>query len=286
MSFDGTIIKKIRSITERAPSVREVTKISVAVIDSMRTEIDAHCLVACIGIAVPGQVRSKDGSVRRAPPLGWEDQAIARMLSEATGFDVFVTNDAHAGVLAESNFGAGRGVDELVYLYRGPSSIGAGIVSSGLIVRGAGFAGGIGHTMVRENGVACRCGSTGCLETEARRELLLPLLDLENADEGQLEAALIASTTPEVLTEVCRQIDYMAVALRNTINTLNPQLIILAGFLASLNAVAPGRLEGLLTAHSLGPSSAPPSLSGRPNSRSSRCSKTRRAVIFLANSSP
>ena len=256
VSLDGTIVKKIRYITDRSPSVREVINISVAIIDAMRADLEAHYLVVGIGVAIPGQVQSQDGSVRLAPPLGWENQPIAQLLSEATGFNVFVANDAHAGVLAESKFGAGRGVDELVYLYGGPSGIGAGIISNGKAVRGAGFAGGLGHTLVRENGFACRCGSTGCLETEARREQLLPLIGLENADEEQLEAALIdaamiGSGSPEVLAEVHRQIDYLAVALRNTINILNPRLISVGGFLASLTAVAPGRLESLLATHSL-----------------------------------
>ena len=75
------------------------------------------------------------------------------------------------------------------------------------------------------------------------RAPLLELVGLTDADGDELELALIASRSPIVQAEVERQLDYLAVALRNAINVLNPRLIVLGGFLGSLYAVAPAYLD-------------------------------------------
>ena len=247
VSLGGTVIKKIRYLTEHSPSVGEAVNISAAVIEAMRSELDSRYRTVGIGVAVPGQVRASDGLVRMAPHLGWQDEPFARLLEDATGFDVVANNDAHLGSMAESTFGAGRGLTDLIYVNGGASGIGGGIIAGGVPLGGVdGYAGEIGHTLVNSDGIACQCGAMGCLETEVRRENLLSVLQLDNADPDELESALLASSSPSVLAEVHRQLDFLAIALRNSINMLNPQLVIVGGFLASIYAAAPHYLEALL----------------------------------------
>ena len=50
------------------------------------------------------------------------------------------------------------------------------------------------------------------------------------------------------------QPDYLAVALAGAINILNPQLVVLGGFLASLLAVDPERLRTAVSSMALGAS--------------------------------
>lgn len=247
VSLGGTVIKKIRYVTEHSPSVGEAVNISAAVIEAMRSELDSRYRTVGIGVAVPGQVRASDGLVRMAPHLGWQDEPFARLLEDATGFDVLADNDAHLGAMAESTFGAGRGLSDVIYVNGGASGIGGGIIAGGAPLGGVdGYAGEIGHTLVNSDGIACQCGAMGCLETEVRRENLLSVLQLDNADPDELESALLASSSPSVLAEVHRQLDFLAIALRNSINMLNPQLVIVGGFLASIYAVAPQYLEAQL----------------------------------------
>ncbi len=52
-----------------------------------------------------------------------------------------------------------------------------------------------------------------------------------------------------------RQLDFLGVALRNAVNILNPSTIVLGGFLGSLYAVAPERLDELLASQPLRASS-------------------------------
>ena len=247
VSLGGTVIKKIRYVTEHSPSVGEAVNISAAVIEAMRSELDSRYRTVGIGVAVPGQVRASDGLVRMAPHLGWQDEPFARLLEDATGFDVLADNDAHLGAMAECTFGAGRGLSDVIYVNGGASGIGGGIIAGGVPLGGVdGYAGEIGHTLVNSDGIACQCGAMGCLETEVRRENLLSVLQLDNADPDELESALLASSSSSVLAEVHRQLDFLAIALRNSINMLNPQLVIVGGFLASIYAAAPQYLEAQL----------------------------------------
>jgi len=247
VSLGGTVIKKIRYVTEHSPSVGEAVNISAVVIEAMRSELDSRYRTVGIGVAVPGQVRASDGLVRMAPHLAWQDEPFGRLLEDATGFDVVADNDAHLGAMAESTFGAGRGLSDVIYVNGGASGIGGGIIAGGVPLGGVdGYAGEIGHTLVNSDGIACQCGAMGCLETEVRRENLLSVLQLDNADPDELESALLASSSPSVIAEVHRQLDFLAIALRNSINMLNPQLVIVGGFLASIYAAAPHYLEALL----------------------------------------
>jgi predicted NBD/HSP70 family sugar kinase len=250
VTLDGTVIRRVHRETECVPTAREAVDIAAAEISELLGELDASYRPVAIGLVVPGLVRESDGLVSIAPHLGWSDEPVAAMLQEATGFEVYSANDANAGAIAESTFGVGRGVSELIYLNGGPSGIGGGIVIGGELLRGAaGFAGELGHTLVNSAGIACHCGSSGCLETEVSRQPLLEALGLstgeaERLDDALLEAFAPGGTTPSALAELVeRQLGFLAIALGNAINLFNPRMIVLGGFLGSLYGAAPDILD-------------------------------------------
>ncbi len=252
VGLGATIVSRVRYAVDHPPSAREAVEITTPIVAGMLERLDPQCRILGIGVAVPGLVRARDGLVRLAPHLGWRDEPFAELLSAATGLSVVAANDAHLGARAESTFGVGRDIPDLIYLNGGASGIGGGIVSGARPLDGAdGYAGELGHTLVNSAGTACHCGASGCLETEVRRERLLEVVGLTNAGGDVLEAALSASTDPAVSTEVRRQLDFLAVALRNAINVLNPKLIVLGGFLASLYTVDPGHLDELIATQPL-----------------------------------
>lgn len=252
VSLGGKVQKKIRFDTERIPSAREAVNIASAVIAGMRSELDASYRITGIGMAVPGLVNRDDGVVRHAPHLGWRNEPVARMLSEATGYPCQAANDASLGAEAELIFGAGAGQGNLIYLNGGASGIGGGIISDGQLLRGAsGYAGEIGHTFVRSGGKRCHCGATGCLETEVSQSRLLELAGLSRGDTADLEKALATSSSAEVNDEVARQLMFLDIALRNAVNIFNPEAIVLDGFLGTLYALAPESVDGVLLSQAM-----------------------------------
>ncbi|MCU1406012.1 MAG: transcriptional regulator [Glaciihabitans sp.] len=256
VGLGGTVLRRVRQPVATVPSAAEAVSISAAMIDALRAEFELDHRAVGVGVAVPGLVRAHDSLVRLAPHLGWVDEPLTAMLEEATGFSVAAANDARLGTRAESIFGAGRGLSDMVYLNGGASGIGGGAIVNGSPLRGvSGYAGEFGHTLVNSAGTPCHCGAIGCLETEVRRSSLLKAVGLVDADADALESALAEgypnNTAPRVLAEVDRQLDTLAITLRNTVNTLNPQLIVLGGFLGSLYAVDPQRLDRAVAAKSL-----------------------------------
>jgi N-acetylglucosamine repressor len=121
-----------------------------------------------IGVGTPGVIDSRTGTIRWAVNLDWQDLPLGALLSERYGLPVNLANDSQAAALAEFAFGGdGERVQNLVAIKVG-LGIGAGVLLGGHLFRGDGFgAGEIGHIGIVDDGVACRCGRFGCLETVA-----------------------------------------------------------------------------------------------------------------------
>jgi len=243
VGLGGVVLSSTRHPLAIIPSAGEAAAITARLLDDLRPSLAKRHRVVGVGVAVPGQVRESDGLVRLAPHLGWHDEPFAAMVQDATGLPVSADNDAHLGARAESAFGGGRGVRDLLYVNGGASGIGGGVIANGAPLTGAdGYAGELGHTMVNPFGAACHCGAVGCLETEVRRDLLLTVVGLDADSHASLAGALASAVDPLVTAEVDRQLGLLTVALRNAVNMLNPRLILLGGFLAALQSAAPQRL--------------------------------------------
>lgn len=252
VALGGHIVNTVRFKTVRAPSVAEVVNIVTAICAGMRTSLPRGQRIVGAGLAIPGLVDPDDGTVIDAPHLGWRDQPLSALLSDALNLPVTAANDAVAGARAQATFGTGRDVADLVYLYGGASGIGGGVISGGRLIRGAtGFAGQLGHTQVRSGGAECACGSFGCLEAEVTREQLTAALGLPAAKTEGLEDAVLArlesgGNSLELRAVIDRQVQLLAVGLKSVVNLLNPAVIILGGFLRILVRAAPGALEQAL----------------------------------------
>lgn len=202
-----------------------------------------------VGIASPGWVDLVEGVVPAAPQLkGWRDVPIVRLLGERFGTRVVLENDANAAALGEHVFGAGRGVQNMVYITVS-TGIGGGIIADGRLYGGArGAAGEIGHTVVDPAGPVCPCGSRGCLEilasgtAIARRaaEVLERKPESSMArlrdGEGRLSARRVAEAAragdadaSAIFAEAGR---YLGIALGNVVNLLSPEAIVIGGGVA------------------------------------------------------
>nr|WP_205865098.1 ROK family transcriptional regulator [Planctomonas sp. JC2975] len=249
VGLDGTVHRQVRHATATPPTAQEAARIVAALLDGLKALIDTGLRVTGIGAAVPGSVREADGVVRLAPHLEWVDEPFAALLEESTGLPAVVANDASLGAGAEHLFGAGRGIDDLIYLNGGAGGIGGGVITHALPLTGSfGYAGELGHTLVNSAGGRCHCGAIGCLETEVSQARLLEALGV--ADPEHLDDAM-KQLDEAGRAEVERQVRYLAIAIRNAVNILNPRLVVLGGFLGALHDAAPGMLESEVRAQSL-----------------------------------
>lgn len=186
------------------------------------------------GIASPVEKDSGELGAEGIMP-GWVGLHLTGELRRRTGLPVQVTNDANAGALAELMYGAARQVDDMVYV-RLSAGIGAGIVSNGQLLLGArGLAGELGHLPLIADGLICRCGNRGCLETVASPVAIARLLSQSWG--RQIAArdlpALIKQRNTGALRAVRDAGDAVGRALSTLVTLLNPRLIVVGGDLAS-----------------------------------------------------
>lgn len=248
VGLGGRIESRVRHRVDAAPTPDQTVD---AVVEALRSPALHDRRIVAVSLAVPGLVRAGDGLVRWAPHLDWRDAPLTGLVTDATGLPAVVGNDASLGALAEHVFGAGRGVADLVYLNGGASGIGGGVIVGGQPLGGVdGYAGEFGHTRAGGD-PADRITAGGALEDEVSRARLLSAVGLGSADEVELETALLASGDPAVLAELGRQRRILAVALGSAVNVLNPALVVLGGFLATVRASAADEFDALVAAASV-----------------------------------
>jgi len=194
-----------------------------------------------VGVAVAGIVSRAGGLVRFAPNLGWVDVPLGERLAEALALpveiEVEVANESDLGALAEFRRGAARGADDVLYTHA-EVGVGGGIIVDGRPLGGVGGYGGeIGHMPVNPAGRACRCGSTGCWETEVGEGALLaraghPLDGGRAAVDAVLSDA--AAGRPEALAAIEETGTWLGVGLAGLVNILNPRRVVLGGLFARI----------------------------------------------------
>ncbi|MFG6503368.1 ROK family protein [Microbacterium sp. P05] len=239
VGLDRRVLARDRIETAEVLTPSAVAASVAARIEQWRAGVLRSARIEGVGLAVPGLVRTLDGIVRIAPHLGWQNAPVRDLVTAATGLRTTVGNDASLGALAEHLFGAARGVDDVVYLNGGASGIGGGVIVHGRPLGGAGgYAGEFGQNRPGIAADVDRRAGDGVLEDEVSRTRLLAAVGLDSADEPTLAAAIAASASAIVTDEVARQRRILVTALANAVNVLNPSVVVLGGFLATIAADA------------------------------------------------
>ncbi len=124
--------------------------------------------VGGVCVAVPGLILASENKIIFAPNLHEiENIRLDEEIGCRTGLRVTVENDANAAAWGEFRFGAGRGLEHMVFITLG-TGVGGGIITHGVLLRGAQGAGGeLGHVTIDPTGPRCGCGNYGCLEALA-----------------------------------------------------------------------------------------------------------------------
>lgn len=215
-----------------------------------------------IGVGVPGTVEQGETVLVHAPTVGWDAVALESLLrAEGVDAPLFIDNGAKTQGQAEMWFGAGRGATHAVIVLIG-SGVGAAVITDGTTYRGStSSAGEWGHTTIMYGGMACRCGSHGCLEAyvgaggileryrKARGGRVIPGADQQAQLDSLVTAAARSKTAERVLDDTA---GYLGAGLANLINLFNPERIVVGGWAGlTVGKVALARITEAAAAHSL-----------------------------------
>lgn len=242
----GRIHFRLKHPTPRADSADEIVRSLVSAVQECEDQTatrQSGKKITAISIAVPGTVNVKEGLVVKAPNLGCLDGfPLARILSEELKRPATLENDANAAAMGEMWRGAGRGRSTIVCVTLG-TGVGGGIILDEKLWRGVdGAAAEIGHMCVDPfGGVACGCGSRGCLEVYASATAIVRMAREASPrypeSRLQVDANLTGETIyaagiagDELALEVFRRMGvYLGIGLANLINIINPEMIVIGG---------------------------------------------------------
>ncbi|GAA4575186.1 ROK family protein [Streptomyces griseofuscus] len=238
---DGALLHRARRATgrERGPDA------VVAGILDFAAELSAYGTEhygppAAAGIAVPGIVDEEHGTAVYAANLGWKDVPLRDLLAERLGVPVALGHDVRTGGLAEGRIGAGRGADRFLFVPLGTGIAGA-IGIDGRVESGAhGFAGEIGHVVVRPGGTLCPCGQRGCLERYASAAAVSEAWAAAggNPDADAADCArAVAAGDPGARRVWQEAVDALADGLVTALTLLDPRTLIIGGGLAEAGEV-------------------------------------------------
>ncbi len=191
-------------------------------------------VIAAAGLSVPGLVDDVGGIGRFASNLSWSDFAFQKAAERRTGLPVAFGHDVRAAARAERELGAARGYRNVAVVVIG-TGIASTIIVDGKVLLADGFAGEIGHSIVKLHGDPCPCGGRGHLEGIAAASAIARRYTaatgiaakgsrevLERARAGDAAAAAVWTDAVEAL----------ALGLSQIVSIAGPEAIVIGGGLA------------------------------------------------------
>jgi predicted NBD/HSP70 family sugar kinase len=234
-------VVKVGARSPRAAWVAECTRLIKEHVHHY--ELDLSDVVS-IGLGIPAGIDPRTAKITHvtSPDYDLAGKPAEWFQSDFPDVPIIPDNDANFAAYGEHLYGAGRGINMMLYV-KASRTIGAGLMINGAIIRGRhGLASELGHLRLHPRGIVCRCGNRGCLETLVAGPRLLAQVReaydgyLAPADHGQCEPhnldELIQQATEGDL--VCRRVlrdaaRTIGVAVAQACNLVNPELVVLGG---------------------------------------------------------
>jgi glucokinase len=243
----GRIHERTKQHTPKAVKANEIVQAIVAAARECESRSQGQGRIRAVSVVVPGTVQVESGVVIKAPNVPSLDGfRLAAALESELQWPAVLENDANAAAVGEMWRGAARGRKTIICVTLG-TGVGGGIILDGELWRGVdGSAGELGHIGVEPfGGVACTCGSRGCLEVYASATAIVrmtreaapryPNSLLHRSEELTAETIYRSGVEgDELALEVFRRMGiYLGVGLASLINIFNPEMIVLGGGVAA-----------------------------------------------------
>ena len=218
--------------------------------------------VGAIGIASPGPLDPHTGTILATPNIPeWTNFPLSSRLSEHFHVPVYLDNDANMAGLAEWQFGAGKGHQDVIYITIS-TGIGGGVITNGCLLQGyRGMGAELGHMILDPDGPICSCGQRGHVESFSSGPSIARYV-IEQLKAGQkstlrvqphLTAAQIAEAAREgdalAISAFERAGHYLGIAVANYLAIFDPSILIFGGGVSQVGDLLFKRLEESLRKH-------------------------------------
>lgn len=197
-----------------------------------------------IGIGMPGFIDTENG-LNHSYLKPADGSSFSDYLSKKFGLPVYIENDSSLIALAELQFGAAAGKQDVMVANIGWGT-GLGMIVNGKLYRGSsGYAGEFSHIPLSSTKKLCSCGKTGCLEVEtsllvmterAKAEIaagaatsMRELFKDESRNIGDLFLEAASNHDPLAVSILSDAAFLIGKGLATLIHIMNPECIILSG---------------------------------------------------------
>jgi glucokinase len=198
--------------------------------------------IAAAGVSSPGPLDLDNGRTSDLPTLpGWFNFPLRDALSEKLSLPVVLENDGVAAVNGEWKFGAGRGLNNIVYVTVS-TGIGGGVVVDGHLMHGRrGMAAHVGHMMIDPEGPICGCGGRGCIEAIASAANFSIAAQKLGFADGKHAVKLAREGNEIAKTLVDKEAEWLGYGFASLLHLYSPEILIVGGGLSSaLDLMMPG----------------------------------------------
>jgi predicted NBD/HSP70 family sugar kinase len=228
---EGNLRSKIKVVTEQRDTARSIAQIVELAHHAAGESRIPWSGISAVGVAVPGIYYNSTGLVWAPNLPGWDHIPLRDLLAEKLPVPVVLDSDRAAYVTGEQWLGVARGLTDVIFLAVG-TGIGAGIISGGRLIRGAGdIAGAVGWFALdpRPKEIYQRLG---CFEAEAAGPSLARRAGGAFTTETIIERA--RQGDPAARQIVDETVQYLSMGVANLVSALNPQMIVLGGGLGQM----------------------------------------------------
>ena len=182
-----------------------------------------------IGIGMAGTINN--GIIISSPNIGIKNFNIKKILEEKTGVEVNISNDAMCAAIGEYVYSNLRGYEKILFLTLG-TGIGGNILLNGKIVEDSEYQE-LGHTVIKENGIQCKCGKKGCFERYGSilvfKNKIIERLGLSYDISGPDLRQEIKFNLEKVKDIIEEYLNDLALGLTILINKFNPDIVVIGG---------------------------------------------------------
>lgn len=213
--------------------IRSGDDLLLLIMEGIKNQVSNWETILGIGLGMHGFVDRKNGIIQYAPAFELEAYPLRENLENALDCMVVLENDVRAMAVGERWFGLAKDIPDFFLINIG-DGVGGAIGMNGRIQSGGTqMAGEIGHiTVPNHDGIVCRCGKTGCLETEISSAALARKYREKTGEPCENSKELYARASQGDL-EAIAVFEEMGIrlgqALGLVVQLLNPKMIILAG---------------------------------------------------------
>jgi glucokinase len=239
LDSDGLEYRRSERPTPRHLGPDAVIATTIEAIVELRAQLPEGARLGAVGLVVPGIVDAEQGIAVYAANIGWQQLPLRQIVAEAVGLPVILDHDVRAAGLAELELGAGRGLQEVLFVALG-TGIAAAVITRGQVSAGAtGRAGELGHLPVFPDGEWCACGQRGCTETYASASALSRRYSAASgiSDVPAKDVISRATAGDRLADEIFQDaITALGRALVNYVLLMDPELILIGGGMAASGA--------------------------------------------------